>query len=50
MVQKGLTVRAFEGKFPPVDHDNVAAATVMECKYLKYLDKLLDLILSKGEP
>jgi len=23
MVRKGLTVRPFEGKFPPVDHDNV---------------------------
>jgi hypothetical protein len=47
MVQKGLTVRAFEGKFPPVGHDNVMLRPVIEIQVSELLDKLLDLILSR---
>jgi 3-deoxy-manno-octulosonate cytidylyltransferase (CMP-KDO synthetase) len=48
MVQKGLTVRAFEGKFPPVGHDNVMLRQLCNgVQVSELLDKLLDLILSR---
>jgi replication-associated recombination protein RarA len=47
MVQKRLTVRAFEGKFRPVGHDNVLPQPVTEVQVSEVLDKLLDLILSR---